>query len=140
MTMDWAAWSHEAVEIMSARSRALLPAGVPYRWDLATGQFIAGNRTWRLITIGTTAGDSFLWAWANDAIPPAAREAVAAVPAFGREHGLQLLTQPAAPGGLAQGKECLALAGRILDAAAIWVDRTEGGHIFFTLHEPSLRS
>jgi hypothetical protein len=90
----------------------------------------------RLVTVGTVAGDSFLWAWDNDAIPASAKVGIDKVRQFGVENDLGLLSEPRAPGGLAQGKECLAIAGRVLDAHGIWIDEIDAGFILFVLYAP----
>jgi len=138
--MDWGAWSHEAVSLMATRTQALLarhaiPTGSQYHWDLDAGTFVIGGLTCRLVTIGTTAGDSFLWSWASDAIPATGKADIHRVRQFGVENDLGLLAEPCAPGGLAQGKECLAIAARVLDAQGGWIDQTANGFIFFALHE-----
>jgi hypothetical protein len=138
--MDWAAWSREAVALMSARmtelmSRHGLEAAARCHWDLEAGKITIGDATFRLVTVGTVAGDQFLWSWANDAIPASAKAGIERVSGFGNDNDLCLLTHPYSPGGLAQAKECLALAGRILDADGVWIDQTESGYIVFILFE-----
>jgi hypothetical protein len=126
---------------MSERTRALLDKhvanGTPYHWDLDAATFEIGGATLRLVVVGTVAEDSFLWAWANESIPLPARSESERVRQFGVEHDLGLLIEPCAPGGLAQGKECVAVAGRILDADAAWIERTgeEDSFILFVLFE-----
>jgi hypothetical protein len=92
-----------------------------------------------LVAAGTVSGDSFLWAWANDSIPAVAKASLEHVRQFGLDHDLSLLTEPCAPGGLSQGKECLAIAARLLDANGIWFDRTEDGSILFAVRDTSHR-
>jgi hypothetical protein len=135
--MDWSAWSREAVSLMTARSHALLPQGGTYHWDLDAASFVKDGVHLRLVTVGTVAGDSFLWAWANETIPAIAKRGIEEVRQFGIENDLALLSESCAPGGLAQGKECLAIAGRVLDAAGGWIDRTETGFILFLLFAPT---
>lgn len=135
--MDWGPWSRDAVALMAARTREQLAAGLAkgnaYHWDLEAAVLIIGELRFRVVTIGTTAGDSFLWAWANEAIPAAARRGLERVRDFGVEHDLPLLSEACAPGGLAQAKECLAIAGRVLDADAVFIDQTQAGYILFAL-------
>jgi len=137
---DWGAWSKEAVVLMTARTRELLARhaileGSAYHWDLATGLIVIGGVTFRLVTVGTTVAEAFLWSWANEGIPPSAKADIARVRQFGVDNDLSLLVEPSLSGGLAQAKECLALAARVLDAQGIWIDQTSAGHIFFALHE-----
>ncbi len=109
--------------------------GSPYRWDLDVGVITVGDVTFRLVTVGTVSGDSFLWAWANDAIPTAAKRGLERVREFGNENNLSLLADECAAGGLLQAKECLAIAGRVLDAQGVWIDRTDAGFILFVLFD-----
>jgi hypothetical protein len=139
--MDWGAWSREAVAMMSERSRRL-EAGAAYRWDLDDAQFVLGEATYDLTVVGTVLGDSFLWSWANEAIPARAKTRIAEVRQFGVEHDLPLLREPRAPGGLPQGKECVAVAGRILDADAVWIRPSRSPTepwLFFVLHTAASR-
>jgi hypothetical protein len=138
--MDWAAWSRESVALMVSRTRALfarhaIEAGTAYAWTLETADFAIGGVTLRLVTVGTVTSDAFLWAWANDAISPAGKVGIERVRQFGVEHELGLLVEPCASGGLGQAKECLAIAGRVLDASGTWIDEIDGGHILFSLFD-----
>ncbi len=139
--MDWAKWSRDAVALMKQRTRECLErhgltAETPYRWDLDSAQIRIGEVTLGITVVGTIAADSFLWSWANEAIPAQAKERIDEVHSFGVEHDLGLLVEPCFPGGVSSGKECLAIAGRVLDADGVWVDTTDAGFILFTLHEP----
>lgn len=138
--MDWGAWSRETVALMATRTRELferhaIPLGSAYHWDLDAGSMVLGGLALRLTVVGTAVGDSFLWAWANDAIPDTAKAGLERVRQFGLENDLGLLVEECAPGGLAQAKEFVAIAGRVLDAHATWLDKTDDGHIVFVLHE-----
>jgi hypothetical protein len=142
--VNWGAWSREAVSLMAARTRELLARnelamGSEYWWDLDAGTIVIGGVTFPLTTVGTAVGDSFLWSWANEAIPETGKAGIDKVRQFGVAHDLGLLAEPCAPGGLAQAKECLAIAGRVLDASGIWIDHIDGGHIVFVLFEQPVR-
>jgi hypothetical protein len=54
-----------------------------------------------LCLVGTASemAGTFLWAWANDAIPAGAKLGLDAVRSFGTTHDLPLLTTPEWPGG-----------------------------------------
>ena len=138
--MDWGAWTRETVSLMARRTRELLerneiPRGSTYHWDLDAGSMVVNGVTFRLTAVGTAVGNSFLWAWANPAIPDTAKLGLDKVRQFGIEHDLGLLAEECSPGGLARAKECVAIAGRVLDAHGIWIDATDDGHIVFVLHE-----
>jgi hypothetical protein len=147
---DWAGWSREAVAAMNARNQSWLARyqleRAPYGWDLdkaelwferATDQVVAD-----LCLVGSaseTAG-TFLWAWANDAMPRGAQRGIEAVRSFGVTHDLPLLTTPEWPGGRAEGLEMLAVAGRIQDASGGFIDTAGDLTLFFTLHRFRVRS
>jgi hypothetical protein len=55
------------------------------------------------------------------------------VRAFGETHDLPLLITPEWPGGLADGLEMLAVAGRVQGADGAFVDGKQGLKLLFTL-------
>lgn len=126
---------------MASRTRAALSrygvtSGARFEWDLTSSRMLIGGTRFTLTTVGTMQGDVFRWAWADPTIPEAGKSGVEAVRSFGQEHRVPMLTEPTVEGGLPRANECLAAAGRVLDASAVLVDHTDSGHIFFVLHEP----
>ena len=124
LPVNWAQWSCDAVAAVTAMNEAWIERhglrNAPYVWDLAQGllTFRSSGRvvTANICVVGT-ASDSdqtFLWAWANDSLPRASVRGAHAVREFGAEHDLGLLVTPEIPGGVAQGKECAAIAARVL--------------------------
>jgi hypothetical protein len=83
-------------------------------------------------SVSETEG-TFLWAWANEAIPHQARRGLETVREFGDSNVLELLTKPEWPGGQSDGLEMSAVAGRILDAAGVWVAPIGDRTFFFAL-------
>lgn len=141
---DWGAWSREAVALMQRRNEGWaktfgLTDGAPFQWSLEEGKifFMRGHDRVAadLCLIGTasTSGGTFMWAWANDAIPLAARRGLEAVNAFGQKHGLSPLVEAEWPAGRAEGLEMLAVASRVLDAEGCWVDNSGDLTLFFAL-------
>lgn len=141
---DWGAWSRESVALMQARTDAFVQrfglSGQPFRWDLDTARimFACADRgvSADLCVVGSVsaAEGTFLWSWANEAIPPQARARIEEVREFGEAHDLDLLTTAAWPGGRAEGLEMLAVAARILDADGVLVDAVDDLTFFFALH------
>jgi hypothetical protein len=140
---DWAQWSRQAVAQMKAQNRAWLQRfalqGAPYHWDLETAALTFARASDRVVAdicvIGTVshADTTFLWAWANDTIPPIARRGLELVREFGETHDLPLLITPEWSGGRAEGLEMLAVAGRIQSASGGFVDEADDLTLLFTL-------
>jgi hypothetical protein len=146
---DWSEWSRQAVAAMNAQNQAWISdfdlQRAPFRWDLATAELCFERATDQVVAdlclVGTVseAEGTFLWTWANETIPAAAKRGVDAVRAFGATHDLPLLVTPEWPGGRAEGLEMLAVAGRVQEASGGFIDRTEDLFLFFTLHRFRLR-
>ena len=141
---DWAEWSRQAVAAMSACNEAWVSRfdlkRAPFHWDLATAELRFERATDHVVAdvcvVGTVSKvtGTFLWAWANDAIPVAATRGLDVVRTFGITHDLALLTEPEWPGGRAEGLEMLAIAGRVQDASGGFIDGAGETVFFFTLH------
>jgi hypothetical protein len=140
---DWSAWSREAVRLMEERNAAWQKrfrlGRQHYRWhlDRATLRFERETDAVeaRVCLVGTASEHkgTFLWSWANEAIPETARTGLEAVREFGARHDLSLLTTPEFKGGRAEGLEMLALSGRVLDAEGVFIDRRGDLTMFFAL-------
>ena len=141
---DWAAWSRESVEMMMARNAQWpqqfgLAAGTPYRWDLDKSALVFEGALHEVVAtvclVGTTSEseNSFLWSWANDAIPRHHGEALEVVHEFGREHHLALLTTARIPGGRPEATECLCIAARLQRAVGTFVDPQGDVALYFSI-------
>src|SRR5262245_31798633 len=116
---DWSAWSREAVRLMQERNQAWLDRfhidRNPYQWNLDSATLRLERETdavvARLCAVGSCSEHvgTFLWSWANDAIPAAARRGIEEVREFGARHGLPLLTTPEFKGARPEGLEMLAV-------------------------------
>ncbi len=141
---DWNAWSREAVESMMAGNalwqREFGLEGSPkYHWDLdsatltldgALGPVLA---TVCLVGTSSDAEGSFLWSWANEAIPRQHGQALEAVHAFGRENQLALLTTARIQGARPEAMECLCIAGRLQRALGTFIDQQGDVTLYFTI-------
>ena len=111
-----------------------------YHWDLKTAEMhFRGNGfdvLAEICCIGTASHfeKTFLWSWANEGIPEVSRRGLDRVQEFGRQNNLPLLTTAEWAGGEAEGKEMVAIAGRILDGQGIWVDKSGDVTLFFVLN------
>jgi len=141
---DWGAWSREAAAMMEARNQDYLDrfglTDEPYRWDIPRAQlaFACGDHAvvadlCAIASVSASEG-SFVWAWSNPAFQEAFRLRLDQVRAFGEKHHLDPLTTAVWKGGRAEGLEMVAVAGRILDAEGVWIDKQGDLTLFFTLH------
>ena len=140
---DWAAWSSEAVRIMRERNDAWVArwglAGAAYTWELRSAELIFAAPDFEVVAdlccVGTASRNdgTFMWSWANDALPAPARRGVDRIREFGEHNGLPLLTTAEWRGGEPEGKEMVAVAARILDAEGVWIERADDVTLFFTL-------
>ncbi|MDH0900152.1 hypothetical protein N5C12_12380 [Comamonas aquatica] len=141
---DWAAWSREAVETMVARNaewpRQFGLQGHPtYRWDLERALLVFEGPLHEVVAtvclVGTTSEreGSFVWSWANEAIPPVHGQALEVVHEFGRDHHLALLTTPRIQGGRPEATECLCIAGRLQRAVGTFIDQQGDVALCFTI-------
>jgi len=140
---DWGAWSREAVELMQRRNEAWQArfrlTTEQYQWDLhdATIRFQRSNDqvVASLCLVGTTSESegTFLWAWANETIPPAALRRLDVVRRFGEVNDLPLLTSAELPASRPEALEILAIAGRILDGEGVFIAPAGDVTCFFVL-------
>jgi hypothetical protein len=113
--------------------------GCQYDWSLDNAQLVLRLDSDQVVAdicvIGSVseAEGTFLWAWANEAIPHQARRGLETVREFGENNALELLTKPEWPGGRSDGLEMAAVAGRVLDASGVWVAPTGDVTLFFAL-------
>ena len=148
---DWAAWSREAVEMMVAKNaewpRQFGLEGSPaYRWDLDSATLVLQGALHEVVAtvclVGTTseAEGSFVWNWANEAIPRQHGEALEVVHDFGRENHLALLTTARIQGGRPEATECLCIAARLQRAMGTFIDQQGDVTLYFTLLHARLAS
>lgn len=149
MSEDWAQWSRDAVSLMSRRNdawqRDFDVSDASYRWSFDPPELFLDRGEDEvaadICVVGTTSDSegTFLWAWANEMIPESARQGLDQVQMFGHEHDLPLLTEPEMHGGLSEGKESAAIAGRIQSAARVFIHSSGDMTLFFTLHNFRVR-
>src|SRR5262245_63483217 len=88
--------------------------GCQYQWNLDNAQILFRSATAEVVAdicvIGSVseAEGTFLWAWANEAIPCQARRGLEKVRAFGQSNGLDLLTITEWGGSRPEGLEMAA--------------------------------
>jgi hypothetical protein len=119
--------------------RDITGEGHHYHWSIDDAELVFPSDSDEVVAdicvIGSVSisEGTFLWAWANETIPHQAQRGLHRVREFGEIHALELLTKPEWPGGQPEGLEMAAVAGRILDAAGIWVAPGGDVTLFFAL-------
>ena len=142
--IDWAAWSREAVEMMVAKNAEWpkqfgLQGSPAYRWDLDSATLVLDAPLHQVVAtvclVGTSSDseNSFLWSWANEAVPKQHGEALEVVHDFGREHHLALLTTVRIQGGRPEATECLCIAARLQRAMGTFIDKQGDVTLYFTI-------
>lgn len=143
-TTDWAAWSREAVESMVACNAAWpqqhgLQDKPRYHWDLESATLVLQAPLHQVVAtvclVGTSSvqDGSFVWSWANTAIPPQHGQALEVVHDFGRENQLALLTTACIQGGRPEATECLCIAARLQRAVGTFVDQQGDVTLYFSI-------
>lgn len=140
---DWGEWSREAVQLMQERTNAWVRdyslQDRHYHWSLDDAKLVFPSEGDEVIADICVLGSlsvsegTFLWAWANEAIPSQARRGLERVREFGEENGFEPLTKPEWSADRADGLEMTAIAARVLDAAGVWVAPTGDVTLFFAL-------
>lgn len=141
---DWYdAWKQEAVERLHASQQALdaefrFGAWERYDYDLAAASLLfseAGQAKLAadIQAIGTTSQEGWLWAWANDSLPAAAKADVERVRAFGAEHGIDELTSDYLVSDDVEmlGWSLTAVAARVLEASGAYRPQFDDGGALF---------
>jgi len=139
------------VRLMQARNDAWiakfgLANGAHYHWVLDEGVLVFPSQGHSLMAditvVGTVsaAEGTFLWAWANEAMPAQSRRDIGKVRDFGVTNALGLLLTPEWPGGYPDGLEMAAVAGRILEGEGVWVDTSGDVTTYFVLSRIRLQS
>lgn len=110
-----------------------------YRWDLDRALLALEAPLHEVVAtvclVGTSSEQdgSFVWSWANEAIPRQHGEALEVVHEFGRQNQLALLTTARIPGGRPEAMECLCIAARLQHAVGTFIDQQGDVTLYFTL-------
>ena len=150
MSTDWETWSLEAQRLMQGRNDAWQSrfglTNEPYNWDLASAQLTFRKSRDAVVADVTLVGTlshaegTFLWAWANSDIPEKAAGQIERVREFGEENDLPLLVNPTAVADHPEALELAVVAGRVLDAQGLFIDRGDDVTLYFLLFGIRLES
>ncbi|MDR3637845.1 MAG: hypothetical protein P4L84_28830 [Isosphaeraceae bacterium] len=141
----WASLVAGARAMMAERQSATyaefgLDYSMQYRWDTERAEIVfskAGTPVARadLQFVGSIAGrePTWLWGWANDAIPAVATGRLSEVRQYGEEQGFDKLTRPEwVPEG-DDGHDMMIVSAYILGAPAFFHDHAGGTALYFVL-------
>ncbi|MGW2595306.1 DUF6882 domain-containing protein [Streptomyces sp. NPDC001515] len=118
-----------------------LSGDVQYDWSLDDAR-ITWSRdgrtflTGRLTMIGSVslAERSWLWAWANDSLPPAVLGDIERVRVFGETHGYPVLPWRGFAHDAGLVAEARMVAASVLDADGLWADQVDDMQLHFAIH------
>ena len=139
---DWyAAWREAAVADLRAQTAGLVERHRWDRWtrfdcDFATQTLTLSDGTDRLVAdiqvVGSAGEGHWLWSWANESLDEGSVRDMHKVRAFGREHDIEDLTEPALfsedPDAL--GWRMTAVSARILGAVGSCRAPTDFGAVY----------
>lgn len=135
---EYRALVEEARQELEAKARTLsaryrLDRSTEYAWNLGEGALSLGRDGGMLAlaeveVVGTYSRpeQTWLWAWANPAVPPAARRRAEQVIAYGHRHGIDRLTRPKLAATFDEARELVALACRVIGGAGGLSDENDG--------------
>ena len=150
MKMDWQKWSAEAQRLMQQRNDAWKDqfglSDEPYNWDMDSAQITFQKNHGAVVADITLVGTlshpekSFLWAWADGEIPEQVIGQIERIRDFGTQNDLDLLINPCTPAGHPEALELAIIAGRVLDAQGLFVDKCDDLTLYFLLFGIRLES
>jgi hypothetical protein len=110
------------------------------RWfyEMADGSLAIGDEQFGMTPIGTysAAHQSWLWAWANEEFPPAAKQSAAALRDLYAVTGFRVFVEPGIPASPADALDFVALAVHQLGAIAMFRSPAEGPVLYLAVSEP----
>jgi hypothetical protein len=110
------------------------------RWDydMADGSLTLGNMRFGMTPIGTFSAEfqSWLWAWANEDFPEAARAASRRVQGLHAVTGFRVFIDLGAAASSADAQDFTALAVHHLGAIGFFRCPSDGPVLFLAVHEP----
>jgi Family of unknown function (DUF6882) len=114
----------------------------PKRWsyELADCSFTIGDERFPMTPIGTysTEYQTWLWAWANEELPPAVRKASLPIQALHAITGFQVFLDPGMPASTSDAENLAALAIHLLGAMVLFhvPPTSDGPTIYMAVHAP----
>ena len=120
----------------------LMTGSIQYYWDIDEaaitwsrdgGAFLRGRITY----IGSVyaPNHTWLWSWANDSVPAAARGDIEAVRRFGEEHHHPLLAAPSFRADQEWVDQATMVALDLVGAEGLWRSSNDDLHLLFGLHD-----
>ena len=145
MTIDWQDWSREAQRLMQRRNEEWRAryglSSEPYHWDMDSAQLSFQGADDVLVADITLVGslsrtsNTFLWGWADHHAPEPVTRRIGRVREFGEANDLSLLVDEIFEADHAQALELAVIAGRVLDAAGVFIDKSGDVTVYFLLFD-----
>lgn len=111
-----------------------------YRWDMDAAEIVFTRDGRRVASatlhyVGAVAGSSgtWLWSWANEAVPEQVKTRMREVREYGREHGFDRLTDAEWPADPSVGADLAAVAAVVLGAEGFFHDHHADLSLYFVL-------
>jgi hypothetical protein len=125
------------LDAKQAEFNALLAAETQWHYDLNTGRFSVGECVFPITAIGTHNENlqTWLWAWANDAFPPAAREASSAIRSLYNLTGFKVFDVPGINASSLDAQDFTAFAIHTLEAIGFYRCPDEAT-LYLAVHKP----
>jgi|WetSurMetagenome_2_1015567.scaffolds.fasta_scaffold375766_2 hypothetical protein len=126
-------------ELEEKQSRFLnrIADAATWSYDMADGSLTIGNRRFAMTPIGTHNAEhqSWLWAWANDAFPSAAREASRRLQGLHHVTGFRVFLDPGIPAASIDAQDFSAMAVHFLDAIGFYRVPSNDVTLYLAVHE-----
>ncbi len=112
------------------------PAGMSWKYELNDHSLIVGSKRFKVTLIGSysPAGESWLWGWANEAMPANARESSASIQGLFDVTGFRVFTDPGFPARPEDAEDLTACAVHHLDAIGFFRDRSAKCDVYLAVH------
>jgi hypothetical protein len=127
-------------ELATKQERFQQRIGGAARWfyEMADGSLTIGDTRFAMTPIGTysAAHQSWLWAWANEAFPPVAKESAAAVRDLYAVTGFRVFIEPGINASPADAMSFVALAVHQLGAIGMFRSPSQDTVLYLAAFEP----
>jgi hypothetical protein len=122
-----------------SRFQERIAGAARWSYEMADGSLTIDAQRFGMTLIGSHSPEhqTWLWAWANEDFPPAAREASRQLQGLHAATGFRVFLDPGAPASAADAQDFTALAVHHLGAIGFFRSPQAGGPtLYLAVHEP----